>query len=378
MTSSYDYIIAGAGCAGLSLAMRMVHSGQLHGKSMLLIDQNPKNVNDRTWCFWEQEAGFFEHLVYKQWSNLRFYDDTGHVDLDINPYQYKLIKGIDFYNFCLNVIASHSNITLLQQKVEDVVSGDETFVIAGGQKYYSEYVFNSIWSKPKLNKGDYWLLQHFKGWYIKADRDAFDPGVATLMDFSRSQEHGTAFFYVLPFSTTEALVEYTLFSSDLLDDGDYDAALEQYIRNNLNIDSYAITEREFGVIPMTNARFEPSRGNVINIGTAGGQTKGSSGYTFQFIQKRSEQIVANLQHGRHPAMHQTATRFEFYDSVLLDVLYNKRLPGRTVFSKMFRKNKASAILQFLDNDSSMADDVRIISSLPTIPFAKAAWRQLFK
>ena len=38
----YDYIIAGAGCAGLSLAMHIIHSGKLQDKKVLIIDQNPK------------------------------------------------------------------------------------------------------------------------------------------------------------------------------------------------------------------------------------------------------------------------------------------------------------------------------------------------
>ena len=63
----YDYIIAGAGCAGLSLAMHIIHSGKLQDKKVLLIDKDPKNSNDRTWCFWQSEEGLFEPIVYKEW-----------------------------------------------------------------------------------------------------------------------------------------------------------------------------------------------------------------------------------------------------------------------------------------------------------------------
>ena len=73
----------------------------------------------------------------------------------------------------------------------------------------------------------YWLLQHFKGWYIETKQACFQPDSATLMDFRAEQNRGTAFFYVLPFSATKALVEYTLFSPNLLAENEYDEALKK-------------------------------------------------------------------------------------------------------------------------------------------------------
>jgi lycopene beta-cyclase len=60
----YDYIIAGAGAAGLSLLTRMIACGKFSDKKILIIDKAAKTVNDRTWCFWEKEQGFFEDIVY--------------------------------------------------------------------------------------------------------------------------------------------------------------------------------------------------------------------------------------------------------------------------------------------------------------------------
>jgi lycopene beta-cyclase len=49
----YDFIIAGGGLAGLSLAYYM-NQTVLREKSILIIDQDTKTKNDRTWCFWEK------------------------------------------------------------------------------------------------------------------------------------------------------------------------------------------------------------------------------------------------------------------------------------------------------------------------------------
>ncbi|MBD0352097.1 MAG: lycopene cyclase, partial [Flavisolibacter sp.] len=206
---------------------------------------------------------------------------------------------------------------------------------------------------------------------------AFDPSVATLMDFRTDQSKGTTFFYVLPFSTTEALVEYTLFSEKVLSDEAYEEALKKYIEDQLKIQIYEVKEKEFGVIPMTNYLFPQRQNNIINIGTAGGQTKGSSGYTFRFIQKHSRDIVQSLVQAGHPFLvPKTARRFQFYDSVLLHILQHRQLPGAAIFTDLFKKNAPQEVLQFLDNETSLAEELRIISTLPTLPFAKAAFQHI--
>ena len=63
----FDIIIVGAGAAGLSLLYRLLNSS-LKNSKILLLDKNPKNQNDRTWCFWEKKEGLFEEIVFKKWA----------------------------------------------------------------------------------------------------------------------------------------------------------------------------------------------------------------------------------------------------------------------------------------------------------------------
>ena len=173
-----------------------------------------------------------------------------------------------------------------------------------------------------------------------------------MMDFRVSQQHGTTFAYVLPFSATSALVEYTLFTKELLQPEQYDKGLRDYISTFLGINDYKIKEEEFGVIPMTNEKFN-FEGHGWQIGVAGGQTKASSGYTFQFIQKQSSQIVDHLIKNKPlDSLPSAAKRFRFYDNTLLHILYYEKLPGNEVFTQLFKKNKPQQVLKFLDNESS--------------------------
>ena len=373
----YDYIIAGAGCAGLSLAVHMIHSGKFNDKKILIIDKDEKKTNDRTWCFWEKEPGLFEPVVYQKWKQVWFHGEKFSKLLSLQPYEYKLVRGIDFYNHCFDIIKKHSNIGILYGEVKEIkMDGQVATLKLNEGKFSATYVFNSIlFNKPVLKKKEYYLLQHFKGWVIETESPCFNPGQATLMDFCVDQQQGATFVYVMPFSATKALVEYTLFSEKLLEPFQYEAGLKEYISENLGIVSYKITETEFGVIPMTNHRFPAKEGNIINIGSAGGQTKASSGYTFRFIQKNSVEIVEMLSQGKHPAVGSMKRKFHFYDSVLLNILQNKTVPGKKIFTSLFKKNKPQQVLRFLDNESSLRDELKIISSLPTWPFLKAALKQ---
>lgn len=376
--NQYDFIICGSGCAGLSLLVYMIESGKFSEKRILMIDKEEKNKNDRTWCFWEKGTGIFESIVYKKWKQTWFHGDNFSACLDLAPYEYKMIRGIDFYSYCFDLIRKQKNMEILYGEITEIthdISGAHLTV--KGITYQANFIFNSIlFSKPQLTANEYYLLQHFKGWVIETEGKYFDPAKATLMDFRSSQSQGTTFVYVMPFTENRALVEYTIFSSSLLQTEQYDVGLEAYIRQHLKINDYKITDIEFGVIPMTNHRFKTNEGNIINIGTAGGQTKASSGYTFSFIQKNSAAIVQQLITDGNPFITRKKERFRFYDSVLLNILHHKSLPGKSIFTDLFKKNKTQSVLRFLDNESSFMGELKIISSLPTLPFLKSAFRQL--
>ncbi len=378
----YDYIIAGAGCAGLSLLKRMMEDPFFSDKQILVIDQAKKNSNDRTWCFWEKEPGLFESIVHHQWQHVNFYSNNFFAKLDLLPYQYKMIRGIDFYEAVIKKAASYSNITFRYEEVNSAISTTTNAIVQlKTESLTAEYVFNSIlFEKGTKNKSKntYHLLQHFKGWVIETEQASFDPQVATLMDFRISQENGTAFFYVMPTSTTSALIEYTLFTDQLLPDSAYDVALKNYITQYLLINQYQIQHSEFGVIPMTNQIFPLQDQHIVQMGVAGGQVKGSSGYAFQFIQKRAASIIEGLKKGKTDfssvGFHQK--KGNLYDAVLLNVLHHHKMQGDQIFEAIFSKTKTETVLRFLDNESSLIEDLQIMNTVPTSIFLPAAMQEL--
>ncbi|MBZ5858021.1 lycopene cyclase family protein [Flavihumibacter profundi] len=377
----YDYVFTGAGAAGLSLLMRMLLSGKFRNKTFLLVDKDRKDQNDRTWCFWERGKGLFDEIVYKSWDDVWFHGQGFSKKFRISPYRYKMIRGIDFYNHCINYIKQQENVMILFEPIKRIINKDSyaALELENGEGYYAkEFMFNSIlFEEPPKDDKTQTLLQHFKGWFIETEEPFFDPSASTLMDFRVSQERGTTFVYTMPIDERKALIEYTLFSESLLDNEVYEQGLHDYIRDFLKPGNYTITEKEFGVIPMTNHRFPAGEGRVVNIGMAGGQTKSSSGYTFQFIQRHSaEMLESMLVHGTPRTQLTHSGRFRFYDNVLLDVLTHKELSGAQVFTRLFRRNSAQRIFRFLDNDTMMVEELLLIGSLPTLPFLRAARRVL--
>ena len=378
----YDYIIAGSGCAGLSLLYRLLKTPLLQDKSILVIDQDHKKSNDRTWCFWEKSPGLFESIVHAKWNKLEFLSTEFKKELKLESYTYKMIQGIDFYNFVINYAKKFKNVSFVQETINSIDNIDKKAVLKTTKnRYTANYIFNSTnLFNPKINEQNS-LLQHFKGWIIKTEKPVFNPEIGRLMDFRVSQENGATFMYVLPTSTTEALVEYTLFSPRVLDKEVYTLALKKYIKEELAIDNYTLIHEEFGVIPMSLAKFEQNpKLNVINIGTSGGYTKASSGYTFQFIQKNIIEIINNLVEGNN-IIHPTSFKNKYYqwvDRTLLDVLLSNKLTGKDVFTQMFQKVPVERILAFLGNESSFLEDLLIFKSFPVKPFLTSGVKQLLK
>src|SRR5699024_12343604 len=92
----------------------------------------------------------------------------------------------------------------------------------------ARWVFASRPAAP-VSTGRTRLLQPFRGWFVRAPTDLFDPAAAVLMDMRTPQpRRGVAFGYVLPLSRREALVEYTEFGSTALTTAEYECALKYY------------------------------------------------------------------------------------------------------------------------------------------------------
>jgi len=374
----FDFILAGGGAAGLSLALRLIQT--FPHKKILIVDRAPKQTNDRTWCFWSVHPSPYPSATYRTWERLAFFNTNFSTTFTLSPYHYYLIRGIDFYRYAYDILNASPNVRFEFGDVRSI-SEDENaaYIDLNGVHFQGEWVFSSLYDPGKIKadpKRYHYLKQHFRGWEIETSLPFFDPQTPTLFDFRTPQNGQMRFMYILPFSEREALVEYTLFSPTLLTSEEYDQALQRYITEVLKIREYQIRAVENGVIPMSDQPLPRQLGKrILAIGTLGGRVKPSSGYAFLRIQKDSEAIISSLiQHGHPFDLPESPARYRLFDSIMLQVMLRHGDQMHHIFTQLFRNNPVKRVFGFLDEEQTFLQNVKILTSLPPLPFLRALLR----
>ena len=376
----YDYIIVGGGASGLMSAYRMSKDVFFDDKTILILDKVKKNSNDRTWCYWETENDEWNDIASASWNNIIFKSELYKTKESIAPYRYKMIRSKDFYSKIFTHLKTKPNITFQLVNVLDIQQRVDTAeVITTDTIFKTKTVLNSIlFNDAYKNQTIYPVLQqHFVGFFIRTKKNYFDESAATFMDFTVAQKGNTRFMYVLPYAKNEALFEYTLFSKELLPYDHYKSEIEKYLKDK-NITDYEIIEKEQGSIPMTSYKFWKNNSkNIIHIGTAGGWSKASTGFTFKNTTNKTVQLIKHIKEGKSLTKFHKVTKFWLYDLLLLDILSQQNELGASIFGKMFQKSHPNQILKFLDEETSFLEDLKIQLKMPIWLFITALVKRIF-
>lgn len=369
----YDYIILGGGLAGLSLACQLINS-PLRDRSILIVEPDDKERNDRTFCFWSDRPSPFDRIVHRTWDQIRFVDAESSRLIDLGAYRYHMIRGLDFYRHARKVLAAQANVTFIQDTadhIEEVTDG--AIVSVDGQHYCGRWIFDSRFKVADFKADPVntdALYQHFTGWLIETPDDEFDPAAATMFDFRGPQRNELRFCYVLPLSKRQALIEFVALSPHQLE-----PTLKAYVEHTLNLRDYRVLEEEGGVSPLTDRPFaRRASAHVMTIGTAGGRIKASSGYAYTRIQDDSAAIVRSLiETGQPFDVPADSAFFRLCDALLLRLMRDRGVLIQSIFAAMFRRNPVARIFRFLDETASVADVALFIAHMPPRPFLQALY-----
>ncbi|MEU6953273.1 lycopene cyclase family protein [Streptomyces sp. NPDC045714] len=390
MSTDPDVVIVGAGAAGLSLAYHLCEPGSDVPLSVVLVDAPPGPLRPppRTWCFWEPPGGAYDGALASSWPQLRVRGADGTPTVSRpSPYRYKMLRSDAFEALAdsrLSAAPGFRRIEATVTAVGDAPDGRGEVLARDVRgeplSVRGRLVFDS---RPphRLPPARTTLLQHFTGWFVRTGRPAFDPATADLMDFRTPQpSHGLSFGYVLPLDPHTALVEYTEFSPAPLDAEGYRRALDRYTHETLGLGTFEVTAQEHGVIPMTDGHFPRRTGrSVYRIGTAGGATRPSTGYTFAAVQRQSRAVAARLRAGRplrlppHYGMRSRAM-----DAVMLRALDSGRVDGADFFTRLFRGVPGDRLLRFLDGGSRIHEDLLIGLRTPVAPMLRTVFELPFR
>jgi lycopene beta-cyclase len=361
----YDIILLGAGCSSMQLLHAMLRTS--NGKKLsILILEKEQDFPEKSWCFWSKNHTEYDSLVSKKWNQIEFFTDGYALHKAINPYQYKYIHSQTFFDFHLDLIHKSGNVDFFREEVLSVDRNDQIFSVKTTKTTFTAtQVFSSMYTQGQLRKNELLLWQHFYGFFIKTEKPVFNKDVFRMMDFRIPQSStGSHFIYILPFSETEALVEFTAFSSvESYKDSQYKDYLATYIQTHF-LTNYQISRIERGKIPMTNAQANTDNlVGIIPIGGRAGAIKPSTGYAFNRIRKNTEKLLeANFGLESNNSFNQT--RFQFYDTLLLQIIKTEPERIQDVMEQLFRNNELTTILKFLDEETTMMEDLKIFTRLP--------------
>lgn len=367
-----DYLFAGAGASATLLLMSMEQRGLLLGKSILVLDPDTKSQNDKTYCFWgssdDPTTLLCQHLISHQWGEVSV---NRNLSESLFPAQYRRISGLDLYGELRRIIQEYG-LQRVQAAVVDL-EATENGVKVSTEKgiWHSTTVFDSrppVYLPPTNDEAH--LLQSFIGYVVETDKPLLEANCIDLMDFGVDQQGHTQFMYVLPLSTGKLLVELTRFGLVPITPAEAKPLLNQYIAKRFG--DFQIIETETGCIPMSTASTSLiNLPNVIPIGGRAGAVKPSTGYAFKNMSGHAQKLANCLQKGIKPAGISVSPRFRFYDRLLLYILSRQPAKGKPIFEALFQKNSATAVLRFLDEKTSLYQDLSILFSLPLKPFLHA-------
>lgn len=373
--TEFDFVFAGAGASCALLLLELHRTQALQGKRVLLVDPTLEDAADKTFCFWAEEGDAIvqqlSSAIEHSWGKLVL--PSGDVE-DLGSMRY----------YHLSSRALQEQLRLLEKsygwerkvaRVESVQQIGECYqVLVNGEWIQANFVFDSRTPKFQPEQaGETHLLQSFVGWVIETPSASQQLDTFRMMDFNVEQDAYTQFVYALPFSDRTALVEVTRFGDKPITRNEAEAWLKEYISRSYT--EYTVVEVEVGCIPMSTASIErKEKGNAIPLGARGYKVKPSTGYAFKNMFYHAKEVAVALKNNKplsHAPAKATKPRFAFYDGLLLHILKQSPEKGKGIFEQLFHKVEPKLILRFLDERTTIREDVFIFSKLPWSPFLRA-------
>lgn len=385
---SFDWVFIGMGAGTGILLHQLQNHGLLHGKSFAIVEPEAKNKDDKTYCFWAEDGddvlSGFGALISHSWDAVLI--DKGDAE-SIAPKRYHRIRSIDLYNATRDLAAEAGGLFFGQSLCKSIPlnpagAGGFKLELSDGTQLHGDCVFDS---RPPTylpeSDADVMLVQSFVGFRIqlKGTNHRWDSSAFRMMDFEVEQgpSREVQFMYVLPEGERTGLIELTRFGENILKPEEAHPILAQYIENRWG--EFEVLEVETGKIPMCHAPMaheaNEQHDGWISIGTRAGCVKPSTGYAFKAMMRHANSVCHQLLHPKkHHLSFKGHPRFAFYDHLLLLILRDKPHLGKPIFQQLFRAKPARFILEFLDESTSIWDEISMFSHLPKSPFL-SAWKK---
>jgi lycopene beta-cyclase len=357
-----DLIILGGGCAGLSLAARVVQ--QNPKIALTVVEPRSHYEEDRTWCGWRIAPHFFSDCVVGQWDKWRITSSQQSLLLESRHYPYEMIRSSMVYDKACALIKSGPTAELLLAASADAVTEtmDKVQVtLADGSVICSPWVIDT---RPQMRTLDEpWLWQNFVGYVVEcADHTEVNDEVPILMDFQLAHESVAQFMYTIPFGNDQFLFECTRFSRVRGEEQVLESALLQWLEQHLS-SRWQLRRREAGSLPMAPPIATKQR-RVIQAGTRGGNMRISTGYAFHRIQRWADACADSILRDGKPVPPASNRILDAMDEMFLRVLQQPSTSAADIFTDLFASCPTDRLIRFLSGVPLASDYWPVASGLP--------------
>ena len=348
--------ILGDGCASLMLASR-AHELPNHEVAVVRPAAAPE-AKDHMLGFWgTPDLAFATQHARHAWPNWSIITDSVHATLTSPSHPYHAMHKLDYLKGARDA-ASKNGVSFIDEAEHHALS--------------PSLVFDT--RPPRAPAGA--MLQHFAGIEVEVDRPVFDPQTAILMDFRVDQSHGMHFMYVLPFSSTRALLESTMFSTTVMPHEYYKEAIESYLFSHHNATIEQVISEEKGVIPMGSLGLHDPA--LPGLGANGGAIRPASGYTFAFIHRQIQEAIDRLNEGKSLKFTRPHKRVDVWmDSVLLAVLRHWPQQGPVLFGRMAQSLSGEEFIRFMSGKAGWGLRFKVMMAMPKLPFIRGVSKMVF-
>lgn len=381
MDKHFTLAILGGGCAGLSLAMRLAEAGT-SAPSTLILEKNANYINDRTWCFWDERNPELKNWVEHAWSNFKIINGTSTFTKSCVDHPYLMLTAKKFFAAAIAKIALNKQITLLNdhETTEVTKLDDQTWRIKTNHGSFTADKVVDTRPHHQVTNDDSLLWQSFIGIDVETAKDMFVEDTFVLMDFDASFTEGLGFVYVLPTNKNKALVEYTVFSKDILQPHQLEVYLKPALTKYFNGTQYKTLRTEYGRLPMGYQKTKISNDpNYVYAGLFAGGARPSSGYAFQRIQRWAKSCAsALLSNELLVAPKKDTAILSIMDAIFLNVLKSNPRLSIAIFYTFFSNCNTNTIIRFLSDHANLRDYLSIIIAMPTLIFLKELPSFVFK
>jgi lycopene beta-cyclase len=377
----YDFVFVGLGASNSLILSSLIKKGLLNDKQVAIFETDNKANNDKTYCFWaspdEAITKELDTLISRRFNKIKV--NAGQEEnIESCPYHY--IRSIDLYDETRKLIGE-TDIVIIHEAVGQINEENQSYTLQTPKtSYQAKYIFDSRPpSFDTTNTSEISLHQSFLGWHIRCEENVFQENAFEMMNFDIEQDGCTQFMYVIPFSTHEALVEFTRFGAEKIEQAYAEEVLKKFIGQHFS--NYEKLGEERSCIPMTTQINPPSKHKgVLNTGASANLIKPSTGYGFKNMFLFAQLVTKKIENQELEKFNRiqlpTKNRFKFYDKLLLLILLRWPSVGKKIFTRLYSKIPTLSIFSFLEEKSTLRQEIRIFSVLPITPFIKALFLYL--